>query len=347
MLETHINNLIKKKPFSIKKEIKYKIFLSTLKRLTNHHKKKNIYFNHLASHFSNKSKIEFFPYLGTDIFKHKELKSIKKKNVYKTLISSGTSGKQSKIFLDKTNSKRQQKILQIIGQDFLGKDRRPMLVIGEFDVKNRNKLSASNAAILGFSLFGKNIEFLNLSLKSTHKKFLTFCRKYKNQEIIIFGFTFEIWKFFKKFKFKKNILPPSSILLHGGGWKKMESKKVNEEKFKNFLNYFGLSKIINYYGTVEQIGSIFFQCEKKFFHCSNFSDIIIRNKNFDLCNFKEKGIIQLLSLLPTSYPGHSILTQDIGAIYGEDNCECGRKGKYFRVFGRIKDVEIRGCSDSK
>ena len=79
MLESNINSLIKKKPFSIKKEIKYKIFLSILKKLTKHHEKKNIYFNQLASYFNKKSKIEFFPYLGTDIFKHKDLKSIKKK----------------------------------------------------------------------------------------------------------------------------------------------------------------------------------------------------------------------------------------------------------------------------
>lgn len=176
---------------------------------------------------------------------------------------------------------------------------------------------------------------------------MSFCKKYKNQELIIFGFTFEVWKFFNNFKNKKKMMPPKCILLHGGGWKKMEYQKVNEEKFENFLNYIGLSKIINYYGTVEQIGSIFFQCEEKFFHCSNFSNIIVRNNNFELCNLKEKGIIQLLSLLPTSYPGHSILTQDIGAIYGEDNCKCGRKGKYFKVFGRIQDVEIRGCSDTK
>ena len=91
MLESNINSLIKKKPFSIKKEIKYKIFLSILKKLTKHHEKKNIYFNQLASYFKKKSKIEFFPYLGTDIFKHKDLKSIKKKNIYKTLSSSGTS----------------------------------------------------------------------------------------------------------------------------------------------------------------------------------------------------------------------------------------------------------------
>ena len=52
-----------------------------------------------------------------------------------------------------------------------------------------------------------------------------------------------------------------------------------------------------------------------------------------------------MSLLPTSYPGHNILTEDIGEIIGEDNCKCGLKGKYFLVHGRTKKAEIRGCSD--
>ena len=59
----------------------------------------------------------------------------------------------------------------------------------------------------------------------------------------------------------------------------------------------------------------------------------------------KKGLIQLFSLLPTSYPGHNILTEDIGEIIGEDNCKCGLKGKYFLVHGRAKEAEIRGCSD--
>jgi hypothetical protein len=53
-----------------------------------------------------------------------------------------------------------------------------------------------------------------------------------------------------------------------------------------------------------------------------------------------------LSLLPHSYPGHSILTEDIGKLVGVDTCPCGRKGKYFKIFGRIKNAEIRGCSDT-
>ena len=59
----------------------------------------------------------------------------------------------------------------------------------------------------------------------------------------------------------------------------------------------------------------------------------------------QRGLIQLLSLLPTSYPGHNILTEDVGEIIGEDDCKCGLKGKHFLVHGRAKQAEIRGCSD--
>lgn len=52
-----------------------------------------------------------------------------------------------------------------------------------------------------------------------------------------------------------------------------------------------------------------------------------------------------MSILPNSYPGHNILTEDIGKLFGIDDCKCGRKGKYFLVSGRAPETEVRGCSD--
>ena len=98
---------------------------------------------------------------------------------------------------------------------------------------------------------------------------------------------------------------------------------------------------------VEQVGSIFMECEYGFYHCSNFSDIIIRDVNFNSLKVGEKGLIQLLSILPRSYPGHNVLTEDLGIINGEDDCKCGRVGKYFTVLGRAPNSETRGCSDTK
>ena len=51
------------------------------------------------------------------------------------------------------------------------------------------------------------------------------------------------------------------------------------------------------------------------------------------------------SLLPISYPGHNLLTEDLGTIHGLDGCTCGRRGKYFSVEGRVEGTQLRGCSD--
>ena len=58
------------------------------------------------------------------------------------------------------------------------------------------------------------------------------------------------------------------------------------------------------------------------------------------------GVIETVSVLPKSYPGHIILTEDEGIILGVDDCACGRKGKYFKILGRLPKAEIRGCSDT-
>jgi hypothetical protein len=97
----------------------------------------------------------------------------------------------------------------------------------------------------------------------------------------------------------------------------------------------------------EQTGSIYMECPFGHLHASIYSDIITRRaRDFKVCSHGEKGIIQVLSPLALSYPGHSILTEDEGIILGEDDCPCGRKGKYFSVLGRIQQAEIRGCSDT-
>lgn len=89
------------------------------------------------------------------------------------------------------------------------------------------------------------------------------------------------------------------------------------------------------------------ECECGHLHASIFSDVITRRKeDFSVCDFGEEGIIQVVSMIPESYPGHSILTEDQGIILGEDDCPCGRLGKYFKITGRVKNAEVRGCSDT-
>ena len=73
---------------------------------------------------------------------------------------------------------------------------------------------------------------------------------------------------------------------------------------------------------------------------------IRRAADFSVAGVGETGLIQVSSVLPRSYPGHVLLTEDEGRILGEDDCPCGRKGKYFEILGRVKRAEVRGCSDT-
>ena len=168
------------------------------------------------------------------------------------------------------------------------------------------------------------------------------------KKFLFFGFTDTLWFNFIEVLSKKKIFLKhnNNYVIHGGGWKKLEAKKINREKLNNKIQkILGTKKIYNYYGMIEQVGSIFIECEYGFFHSSIFSDILIRDKNLIIEKNFIPGIIQVLSLLPFSYPGHSIITEDLGYIVGEDTCKCKRKGKYFKVLSRIPNSENRGCAN--
>ena len=86
-----------------------------------------------------------------------------------------------------------------------------------------------------------------------------FLEKFGKNKFLIFGFTGDIYStFFENLDLKKKVDLKNGILIHGGGWKKLENNKISNILFKRkFLNKYNLKKIINYYGLVEQIGSIF------------------------------------------------------------------------------------------
>lgn len=300
---------------------------------------------------------EELPFLPVRMFKEYELRSVSKEDVVKTMTSSGTTGQQvSKIFLDRETSANQTKVMTHIVSDFLGGKRLPMIILDSSAVvKNRAMFSARGAGILGFSMFGRDriyalYENMELNLDSLRE----FLQKHEGENIFLFGFTFMIWQYF----YQKLMALPSDkrpdlsrgILIHGGGWKKLASEAVSAADFRNALHEacgIDPQHIFNYYGMVEQTGTIYMECECGHLHASRWSDVIIRNPlDWSVQPNGVPGVIEVVSALPKSYPGHALLTEDEGVVEGEDDCPCGRKGKYFRVIGRIKNAEIRGCSDT-
>lgn len=329
-----------------------KNFLKKINDLTNFHYEKSKEYKKILNFFKFQKNVcyslEKLPFLPARLFKEINLKSISNSKVFKTLLSSGTSGsKPSKIYLDKENAYNQRKALSKIFKSFVSEERIPMLIISKNIKFDSQKFNAKTAAIIGFSSFAKSTHYLITENDEIDKKLLNdFLVKFSDKKFIIFGFTYDVYKFLLNKLDKKKINFENGILLHGGGWKKLESIKISNKDFKRKLkNKYNIKKVINYYGLIEQVGSIFFECPNcDAFICSDYSDIIIRDKNLGIIK-KGKGLVQLFSLLPTSYPGHNILTEDIGEIIDDNKCKCGVMGKKFRIYGRVKEAELRGCSD--
>lgn len=347
-------------PYSLDKTEKEKLLTERLLDLTEKHKENcSEYAKMLDSVGYSQENVKSYtdlPYLPVRMFKELSLKSVPQEEVVKTMTSSGTTGQRvSKIYLDRATSSNQQKTMVKIVNEFTGSSRMPMIILDcPSVVKDRAKFSARGAGILGFSIFGaKKIYAFDDNMKLDVDALTEFLDKWQGQTIFMFGFTFMVWQYFYKelLRLKEEgttVDLSNGVLIHGGGWKKLATEAVSPEEFRDRLKAVcGLDRVHDYYGMVEQTGCIYMQCECGHLHASIFSDIIARRpKDFSICDFGEPGILQVVSTLPESYPGHSLLTEDEGVILGEDDCPCGRKGKYFKINGRIAKAEIRGCSDT-
>lgn len=353
MFELMFDSWFELSPYQLSQKEKEARLLATLTELHKHHQQHCLTYKHLFPGEPGET-IESLPYIAVRLFKHVTLSSISPQHQFKTLFSSGTTGQApAKVVLDQDTSRRQSKVLIKVLQDFLGKQRMPMLIIDHPGVlKSRETYTARGAGIQGISMFGRqSIYALNDDMSLNLEAVEAFCDSFSDQPILIFGFTFMVWKYFIHAlqSIGKKLDLNNGTLLHSGGWKKLEAEKVSNADFKQTCtNMLGVSKIHNFYGMAEQVGSIFVECAAGHLHAPVYADVLIRHPiTHRPMEMGDTGVIQVLSVVPTSYPGNLLLTEDLGHIIGVDDCECGRKGKYFHVDGRLPKSEVRGCSDTQ
>ncbi len=351
-----LKRLMDSPAFGLDEAVKKPVLLDCLRTLTAHHERSCTAYRDISRKIwrdAPATTLETLPFLPVRLFKHERLVSVGEAEVVKTMTSSGTTGQSvSQIFLDKQTSAMQVKVLSRIMADFIGPKRLPMLVVDcRATVADRSRFSARAAGILGFSMFGREVEFaLDDDMSLAQARVQAFVRKHVGQPILIFGFTSIIWlHLVRALEANGGYLGlEQGVLIHGGGWKKLQSQAVDPTELKHRLKAVtGIDRVHNYYGMVEQTGSIFMECEAGHLHASAWSDVIMRDPlTFEPLAPGRPGLIQLLSVIPHSYPGHSLLSEDEGVMHGVDDCPCGRKGRYFSVLGRIQDAEPRGCSDT-
>lgn len=291
------------------------------------------------------------PWLPVGLFKSHRLVSVPDDEITTTLASSGTTGQRpSKIYLDRHTAARQSRALARIMSDLLGPRRLPMIVVDTRAVlDDRQAFSARGAGVLGMMTFGAQPLFaLDRDLELDIPAVEAFLAKHGDGPFLIFGFTYMVWSYFYQRLADRGLDLRQGILVHSGGWKKLVDQSVDNATFKARLRAAtGLARIYNFYGMVEQIGSIFVEGEDGLLYPPAFADVIIRDPmTFDEMPTGQAGVVQTVSALPTSYPGHSLLTEDLGVVERVDVDVCGRLGKAIRIIGRAPRAELRGCSDT-
>ncbi|MCC2615113.1 acyl-protein synthetase [Aestuariibacter halophilus] len=292
------------------------------------------------------------PYLAVRLFKHLALKSIADEDIFRVLRSSGTTGQQpAQIFLDRATSGRQSKVLVNILQHSIGKARLPMLIIDSPAIVGKDAaFSARAAGIQGLMFFGRDHTYaLDENMQPDWSAIERFCDTYRDQPVLVFGFTFMVWQYWIRLLADRPCLDlKHGVLLHSGGWKKLHAERVSNADFKTVVQArTGIANVVNFYGMAEQVGSVFTECEQGHLHAPLYADVLVRDPyTLQTLPHGQPGLLQMLSVLPTSYPGHSILTEDMGRVLGEDDCPCGRKGRYISIEQRLPKTELRGCSDT-
>ena len=353
-----VEQLLAGPPFGMSEAEKRSVLLPALDTLTRHHyARSEVYRSVIDAAFGGLkptayADLEELPFIPVSLFKQFELRSIPPDEIFRVMSSSGTTGQAvSRVFLDRETAARQGKALVRIMQQFIGKERLPMVILDHPGaVQSRESFSARGAGILGLMQFGRQPVYafrddMSFDVEMVERYLLAHAGK----PVLFFGFTFMVWQHgLAALKALGRTLPGTrGILIHSGGWKKLESARVDPAIFAaQARQWLGVERVINFYGMVEQVGSVFFENPRGALHAPTFADVIVRDP-FTLKPLPSgsPGLVQVLSILPSSYPGHSLLTEDLGAWQGKDDVE-GMGGRYFHVTGRAPRSEIRGCSDT-
>jgi len=362
-LVNKIDRLLSLPPYSQPPEEKQAGLLEILKEQLDYacqaHAGYKNYIQHWPVDYQSAGHVSDLPFLPVGILKaDPPLSFVGPEEIKKTLTSSATTSQvPSRVVLDLPTTRRMAKGTAIIIRDFIGPARRPYLIV---DIPGAlgggNAMGARGAAIQGLQPFASESTYcLRLNdqgdLTLDRDKLREFAKDRQDAELLVYGFTFVLWNHLVKPLMAEGICInlPKARILHSGGWKRLQDQAVEKTLFNEQLaRVFGCSpdRIVDFYGMVESVGVVYPDCPEGNKHAPGFGDVIVRNPlTLEPVAEGETGIIQVCSVLPTSFPGNLLFTEDVAKVIAYDGCPCGRRGISFRFAGRIPKAELRGCGN--
>ncbi|ORU00566.1 Acyl protein synthase/acyl-CoA reductase RfbN [Anaerovibrio sp. JC8] len=360
------DELAKKAPFAFEeaeKQSEGSFYNALLEELCFHYDNNELYRkfcdNKRFAPHGFKGELADIPPVQVSVFKElgASLNSVPRGNIKLTLQSSATSGIPSSIPVDAITAKRQARsMIKVVG-DYIGNERKPFLVMDVDPMAGfREILGARYAAVSGYLNFASEVGYFlkvndNRQYYFDIKGIKEFINTLQGQSAVVFGFTYILYSEVIRPLTEQGIsfqLPPGSKVIHIGGWKKLESEKISKSEFNSLAaKLFGVDEkdIIDIYGFTEQMGLNYPDCPCGCKHAPLYSEVIVRDViTKEVLSQGDEGLLEFVTPIPHSYPGNVVLTDDIGVLV-DGSCKYGRDGTRFKVIGRLKKAEIRGCGD--
>jgi Acyl-protein synthetase, LuxE len=291
------------------------------------------------------------PWLPVGLFVSHELVSVPAEQIAATLHpSSGGAGQRSaRIHLDRATLERQRRAMALVLRHLLGPAPMPMLIVERAAALEQLPPSGARGAVLrSLMALGHEPRFvLDQDEQLDVDGLAGFLAGHGAAPFAIIGHTTTVWSRLYPPLAARGLDLRHGILIHGGGRKRPGDPLIDGATLKARLQAAaGLERIHNIYGVAEQTGAFLVEGEDGLLYPPAFADVVIRDPmTFEEMPTGKAGVVQLVSALPTSYPGHSLLTEDLGVVERVDIDVCGRMGKAVRIIGRAPRVQARGAGD--
>lgn len=329
--------------------------LAELNALTRHHRAGCMEYQRIWPGETDAATLEDVPYLHAGLFKHLHLRTSGEtiKHERAVLSSATTSGISSRIILDQRSAGLQSASSIAILKDFVGNDKRPLLILDSArSLAQRRELPARLAAAMSLQPLASEIRFLLDAVdepESVRWDTLT-ATLAEHGAILVYGFTYILWLAFGAGRMPapvRDALRGKRVhFIHSGGWKKLEAMQVSRAAFDAALleGLDSASRVVDFYGLVEQIGVVYPLCAEGFRHVPVWASVIARDTATLSPQVDAPGQLQLMNTLAWGAPYHSVLTEDVGRVV-PGRCGCGRSGPRFELLGRLPNAELRGCAN--
>lgn len=327
-------------------------FLTEMTALSRHHLNGCVPYRQIWPDWEHAHRPADLPWLHVGLFKLLQFRTDAEGLQHQRVLhSSSTSGQgASQVVLDARSARLQGQSSVAILQDFIGAERRPLVVLDSAKALRSAQMSARIAAALSLRPLASDLHFVLddvLAPTELHwQQLLTAVQG--TSAAIIYGFTYLLWQAWTEVPAEVRAVLRTKQLhfVHSGGWKKLESAKVDHIAFSaRLLADAGPgSAVTDYYGLVEQVGVVYPLCSHGFRHVPVWAEVIVRDPWTLEPLIDTPGQLQSMNTLAWGAPYHNVLTEDMAKIV-PGTCPCGRQGTRFELLGRMPKAEVRGCAN--